>query len=392
MFCPGNNQKFHLTIPAMAFGVKRVITTFAEKSVMTLKGLLVGLLIFIAFSGDTLFSQENFTDRKLKVGLRNSPPFVMTGGGAITGLSVNLWETTAGDLGLAYEYIEFADLGEMLDAIETGEIDMCINPLTVTSERLRRFHFSQPFFISGLAFAVQAKESSPLLLFVKRFFSIQFLTVLALLFLIIFAFGLLLWIVEHRKNPDQFAKGWRGLGDGIWWSAVTMTTVGYGDKAPKTGIGRIISIVWMFIAVIIISSFTGSISAALTFDRLQFSVNNFDDLRNVQTGTVRNSSTADLLRSARINYRGYETLEDAVDALNQGELNAVVYDEPLLAFLLAKPEYENISLISSAVRSVYFGFSSADNQLLELINPYMIEKIESRDWQNMLETYNLRWQ
>jgi polar amino acid transport system substrate-binding protein len=359
---------------------------------MNTRGLLLSVLIVFIFSGETLFSQANQTEKKLKVGLRNSPPFVMTGDGAITGLSVNLWETTAGELDQAYEYVEFADLGMMLDAIERGDIDMCINPLTVTSERLRRFHFSQPFFISGLAFAVQAKESSPLILFVKRFFSIQFLNVLALLFLIIFTFGLLLWIVEHRKNPDQFSKGWKGLGDGIWWSAVTMTTVGYGDKAPKTGLGRVISIVWMFIAVIIISSFTGSISAALTYDRLQFSVNNFDDLRNVQTGTVRNSSTADLLRSARISYRGYETLEEAVDALSSGELNAVVYDEPLLAFLLTKPGYENISLISSAVRSVYFGFSSADNQLLEMINPYMIEKIESREWQRMLESYNLRYQ
>lgn len=365
---------------------------FCKKTLMNTRGLLLSVLIVFIFSGETLFSQANQTEKKLKVGLRNSPPFVITGDFANTGLSVNLWETTAGDLDLAYEYVEFTDLGRMLDAIESGDIDLCINPLTVTGERLRRFHFSQPFFISGLAFAVQAKESSPLLLFAKRFFSIQFLNVLALLFLIIFVFGLLLWIVERRKNPDQFAKGWKGLGDGIWWSAVTMTTVGYGDKAPKTGLGRVISIVWMFIAVIIISSFTGSISAALTFDRLQFSINNFDDLRNVQVGTVRNSSTADLLHSARISYRGYETLEEAVDALSKDELNAVVYDEPLLAFLLAKPDYENISLISSAVRSVYFGFSSADNQLLELINPYMIEKIESREWQRMLESYNLRYQ
>jgi CubicO group peptidase (beta-lactamase class C family) len=47
-----------------------------------------------------------------------------------------------------------------------------------------------------------------------------------------------------------------GIGIGIWWATVTMTTVGYGDKAPMTPGGRIVGLIWMFVGVITISGFT----------------------------------------------------------------------------------------------------------------------------------------
>ena len=46
----------------------------------------------------------------------------------------------------------------------------------------------------------------------------------------------LLFMVEHDAQPDRFAS----IPDAMWWGVVTLTTVGYGDVYPITGLGKII--------------------------------------------------------------------------------------------------------------------------------------------------------
>jgi len=50
------------------------------------------------------------------------------------------------------------------------------------------------------------------------------------------------------------------LGDGIWWSVVTSTTVGYGDLSPVTPIGRGLAVVLMIVGIGTIGMITGSIA------------------------------------------------------------------------------------------------------------------------------------
>ncbi len=349
-------------------------------------GILIVFLTFSVASGQTIKQTKN----KLTIGLRESPPFIIKENDNYSGLSIDLWEKIAGDLDIKYEYRHYNGLGQLIDAIAGGEVSLSINPMTVTSERLRMFSFSQPYFISNLAIAVHVKESGQVMAFLKNFFSRQFLEVVILLFLVIFIFGLILWFVERRKNPEHFGKGIRGVGDGIWWSAVTMTTVGYGDKAPITGIGRIISIVWMFTAVIIISGFTASISAALTYNKFQTSITNIHDLHNVSVGTVKNSSSAEFLDDHKIKFREFETLDLALEKLDVGELKAVVYDKPLLVYLINKKGYhEEIEIITSEKNPVYFSFSSSNYSLLKKLDPSLIGFIESPEWDKILNKYNL---
>ena len=73
--------------------------------------------------------------------------------------------------------------------------------------------------------------------------------------------GFFAWTMEMQVNPEEFPKPFHvGLFEGFWWSFVSMTTVGYGDKAPKSRAGKIFSVFWILAGITICSMFTASLT------------------------------------------------------------------------------------------------------------------------------------
>jgi len=81
--------------------------------------------------------------------------------------------------------------------------------------------------------------------------------IITILFVIFSSISILL--VE--KDPNSNIKT---AGDAIWWSLVTVSTVGYGDKYPITTEGRIIGTVLMFIGVGVFGTFTAFMASWFT--------------------------------------------------------------------------------------------------------------------------------
>lgn len=71
-------------------------------------------------------------------------------------------------------------------------------------------------------------------------------------------FGSLAVLSVERESPDGNI---RTLGDALWWSFTTMTTVGYGDHAPTTGLGRIIAVGLMLSGIALLGVVTANIAA-----------------------------------------------------------------------------------------------------------------------------------
>ncbi|MCI6875256.1 MAG: ion transporter [Parabacteroides sp.] len=71
--------------------------------------------------------------------------------------------------------------------------------------------------------------------------------------------GTLMYVVEGNRPDTPFTD----IPASIYWSIVTMTTVGYGDITPITGMGRFLSAVVMLFGYTIIAIPTGIVSAAL---------------------------------------------------------------------------------------------------------------------------------
>ncbi|MFC8131108.1 potassium channel family protein [Streptomyces sp. NPDC057302] len=71
-------------------------------------------------------------------------------------------------------------------------------------------------------------------------------------------FGSLAVLSVERESPNGNIKT---LGDAVWWSFTTMTTVGYGDHAPTTGLGRILAVGLMLSGIALLGVVTANIAA-----------------------------------------------------------------------------------------------------------------------------------
>jgi voltage-gated potassium channel len=74
----------------------------------------------------------------------------------------------------------------------------------------------------------------------------------------------LMYGIEHDVQPESFGS----IGESLWWSVVTMTTVGYGDVTPVTPLGRFLAAIVMLLGVGIVA-FPAGILAARFAEELQ---------------------------------------------------------------------------------------------------------------------------
>ena len=301
------------------------------------------LLALLSFAALTLVAlQAQAQSDKLRVGVCGSPPFVVTDGEDVEGLSIDVWRAVAEREELRYDLIPVDEVDEALSRVASGGLDVAVGPISITAARARRVAFTQPYFQSRLAIAAPVESRSWLEL-LSPFFTKTFFGGLATVLIVLGIVGTLLWLAERRKNPDQFPKqAWRGIGNGVWLALVTMTTVGYGDRAPKTVPGKVITGVWMVVALLTATSLMAGIASTITVAQLDAArISTAGGLRGHRVATVQRTPAAKLVRSHGARLVPADSLEHAVAAVAAGRADAVVFDEPQLRHHLAQhPEIE----------------------------------------------------
>ncbi len=326
----------------------------------------------------------------LVVGTKQAAPFSFrSDDGLWRGISIDLWRGIADDLGLQFELRE-ASIQDLIEGLEDGRFDASVAALTVTSEREQRVDFTHPFHPSGLGIAVPAEHSKSLWATLTGLLSVRFFQAVASLAFVLFLGGFLLWFFERKRNPEQFGGTLsKGLGAAFWWSAVTMTTVGYGDKSPTTVPGRLVAIIWMFASIIMISGLTAAIASTLTVSQLGASVNGPRDLATLgRVGCVSGSTGEQYLRKQRLPSMPFETAARALEALGERRMKAVVYDAPILRYLALTEFEDSVTVLPVTFeRQDYAIALPLDSSLRKAINKALLERVSSESWQDVLYTY-----
>jgi polar amino acid transport system substrate-binding protein len=327
--------------------------------------------------------------RKLVVGTKQTPPFAFkTETGEWSGISIDLWRRVAGDLNLAYEIREY-DLKGLLAAVQAHEVDVAVASLTITAERERLMDFAHPMFSSGLAIATRPGGKGGALAALRGLLTWDLAKLLACLFGLLTAIGTLVWFFERRHNEAQFARDpVKGIAAGVWWSAVTMTTVGYGDKSPITIGGRILGLAWMFVAIILLSFFTASITSTLTVDRLESAIKGPDDLPRVRVVSIAGSTSAAYLDRRHITYATAPTIVDGLRLVAADQADAMVYDAPPLKYLAKHELGGAVIVLPQVFERQDYGFALPDGSpLREDLNRALLTELGSSAWQDLVEHY-----
>jgi len=337
----------------------------------------------------TRLGAEEGTPQQLVVGTRHIPPFAIRHeDGSWSGLSIELWRAIAADLQITYELRE-VELAELLTGLQDGSLDVAVAALTVTADREKVIDFTHPFHSSGLGIAVGQNSAAGWTRLASRLFTADLAKVLGVLAILLAATGFLVWMFERRRNPEQFGGDLvRGVGTGFWWSAVTMTTVGYGDKAPRSLGGRLLAVIWMFTGILVISSFTAAITSSLTVARLESRIRGPQDLPGLRVATVPGSTSEAYLEKKHIPVREYASPLEGLGAVASGEVDAVVYDAPILRYLASKELHGTVRVLPHRFEPQSYAMGlPAGSGLREPMNRVLLSKIAEPWWQDVLYRY-----
>ncbi len=325
----------------------------------------------------------------LRVTARPLPPFVIYQDGDYEGFEVDLIRSIAAQMGMTTEINLVDTVAKQIDDINRGVADVGLGGVAITGQREELIDFSIPVLDSGLTILVPARES-PNVFDRMRGFGQAILNsdlpwLLALFALTVLVSAHLIWGLERNHNPDFAVPYRRGIWDSFYWSIVTMSTVGYGDKVARGRWGRGFALVWIALGTLIFAAFTAALASSLAVSELRGEINGPDDLHGKRVATPENSAGHTYLNTHGIGPIATANLEQTYDLLAKGEVDAVVFDAPVLRSHVLDQGDGEIITVGQEFDKLQYGLMVREEnpQLLEDLNLALLRMIESGIYQRI---------
>ncbi|NNE80038.1 MAG: transporter substrate-binding domain-containing protein [Silicimonas sp.] len=302
-------------------------------------------------------------------------PFSQVESGQDTGFAIELWAAIADELNLAYSIDRKNSFPEMLQAIRNGDADIAAANISITADRETVMDFSQPIFASGLRVMVHAGQER------ASVFSVLWskdllLAVLGAVVLLLGG-GMLMWGFERRSQEYFDGDAQEKLFPSFWWALNLVVNGGFEERVPRTALGRIFATILVISSLFIVSIFVAHITAAMTVDAIQSSVQGVNDLYGKRVGTTAGSTASTYLDQRDLQHQGFDDLETLLAAFEADELDAVVFDAPILSYYVNTDGAGVGELVGSVFLRENYGFGlQTGSELREPINRVLLRFAE----------------
>jgi ABC-type amino acid transport substrate-binding protein len=326
----------------------------------------------------------------LKIGVHDKPPFAMKSeDGSWTGLAVEIWKIVAKDSNLSYEFVE-VPFEEIRAGIAAGRLDAAVGEISVSADDEKILDFTQPYLISTIGVALPPHQwKMAWMEAIEEFFNWTVAKFLLGTFAAMLLVSFVIWLLERRHHTGHFKGGIDGIGSALWFAAVTMTTVGYGDKTPATMLGRFVAICWMFVGVILVSAFTATVASSMAAARINNSVTRISDFRHLNCGVLKGSISEQVAKRFGINSTPFESLEEALRCLNERKIQVAVSDKIALTYLQRQMAKETppvrFDIPDLKIRSSFLAIPvRKDHPSFDAINESLLKLTGSSEWDGIL--------
>ena len=320
---------------------------------------------------------------RLAVAVRILPPFVVYDDRSYSGFEVELAHLLAARLGMEVDIHAVDTVAKQIDDIERGVARLALGGVAITESRERLVDFSLPVLNTGLTIMAPSEADrhigDRILLFLRAIISSDLPWLLVVFGVAVLISAHVIWWLERHHNADFAVPYRQGIWDSFYWSVVTMSTVGYGDKVARGDKGRVFALIWIALGTLVFASFTASIASSLAVNELRGEIAGPSDLPGHRVATVSQSAGAAYLSSIGVGPVLVQDVGDAYSLLQAGEVDAIVFDAPVLHFHASREGAGELVTVGPDFEQVQYGFvlSQEDAQFREQVNLALLDLIES---------------
>lgn len=359
------------------------------KRLITILLLVVGTITTTAAQETPASKPRAVVQQTVTVATRALPPFIIPKGDTFVGFSAELWNELSKRSNIIFVWKETANVKEILAAVEKGEAQVGIAAISVTSERERKFDFSQPMFESGLQIMVQTKadEGFSFGRFFSTFTNGAMPYLLIILGLLILVPGHLVWWAERNHDTSPFSRHYfPGVLQAMGWAL--SAAAGQQNDAPLSRLGRFASIAAIFVSLLFMTFWQAELTSSFTVQQLQGNIQGPEDLPGKAVGTTAGSTSAGWLQEHKAKITEFQKIEQAYAALEGGQVDAVVFDAPVLLYYAANSGRGKVRVVGPIFKKENYGILfPGGSELRKTVNAVLLKMREDGTYDRLYDTW-----
>ncbi|KAJ6423655.1 hypothetical protein OIU84_024599 [Salix udensis] len=214
--------------------------------------------------------------------------------------------------------------------------DAVVGDVAIVASRYKDAEFSHPFTETGLMLIVPARSSNKEWSFIKPFTKPMWASITV----ITIYNGFVVWLIERPAHPELRGSMLHQIGVMLWLSFNTLFSL-QGGKL-NSNLSRMSVVVWLFVALVVIQTYTANLTSMLTVQRLEPAVTSVDELRKSNaavgycSGSYVEKYLVDVLGFPRANVKHYGSAKEYAQGFDKKEIAAAFIGTPLAKIFLAK--------------------------------------------------------